>query len=79
MYGLIQDKVFSDFSLISVMTGIKRILTDRPLIALSDDHNDLEALSLSSIWLVQFKVLPQLMNSFLLTNFDKVSVMFNLS
>ena len=49
LYGLTQDKVLSDFSLISVMTGVERILNDRPLTALSDDHRDLEALSPSSI------------------------------
>ena len=48
---LAQDKPLTDFSLMSLFTGIERILNDRPLTPVSDDHRDLETLSPSSILL----------------------------
>nr|XP_039264536.1 uncharacterized protein LOC120340360 [Styela clava] len=44
-----KSRTFTDFSLISMLTGVERILNDRPLTPISDDARDLEVLTPNSI------------------------------
>ena len=47
--GLLNNREPTDFSLLSILTGVERILNERPLTPLSDDPRDLEALSPSTL------------------------------
>ena len=49
LYFLMEGKTLTDYSLLSFVTGVERILNDRPLTPLSDDPRDLEALTPNSI------------------------------
>ena len=55
MRSLVCSKSLTDFSLITAMTGVERILNDRPLTPLTDDADDLNALTPNSILLINLE------------------------
>ena len=45
MFAIIKDRILTDFQMLTLFSEVENIVNNRPLTYLSEDHEDLEALT----------------------------------